>query len=328
MSGAKAIIYESELRFLTKCVLDYPDLETGGDFFGFWNKDGLPVIMVATGPGEKTTRTSTSFYQDIHFLHQCGEFLHANFALEHIGSWHSHHRLGLDRPSGGDINTMKNCLNSQNIDKFFISISNIVEKDLVKIGGFLFSKSYRNLYEDTEWILLPNVSPFKEKIEQQRFFTFPHTEDGRYKLKRSNSGVSNRLIKQEKVELAPNSFFETAEGRSFLKKEYEKINSNSEFSDVELIQNEDKTIGITFNYDGKALEIRYPHDFSENNPNPVVIERNDENKILEHPIQAESYKRNPFDLLYAIKAIFGFTNRNNTKDGGEQKSQVINIPID
>ena len=41
MINMKASIYNSELEFISKCVLDYENLETGGDLFGYWDKNEI-----------------------------------------------------------------------------------------------------------------------------------------------------------------------------------------------------------------------------------------------------------------------------------------------
>src|SRR5262245_50845720 len=99
---SKIFIYESELDFISKCVMDYPSLETGGDFFGLWTKEGFPVIHYAIGPGTAVERTAMHFNQDIEYLRECGFLLNNRFALEHIGAWHSHHAMELAEPSPGD----------------------------------------------------------------------------------------------------------------------------------------------------------------------------------------------------------------------------------
>ena len=48
----KAIIYQSELDFISRCILDYPDIETGGQIFGYWTSTGVPVVMEVIGPEE------------------------------------------------------------------------------------------------------------------------------------------------------------------------------------------------------------------------------------------------------------------------------------
>jgi len=321
----RAIIYASELSFIAKCVLDYENIETGGDYFGFWNKDGIPVIQFVTGPGENTTRSSTSFYQDIPYLHRCGDFLNSNYALEHIGSWHSHHKLSLDHPSGGDISTMRHCLDTQNVNKFFITICNIIQSDTVRISGFLFSKSLQNLYEETRWVILPNDSPIRNEIERKsNFFTTPKTRKAGYKTRETSFSANKPVIISEKVELAPNSYFDTEKGRKFLKKEFDKINDNKEFKEAELIQNPDKTIAISFKDDLHNYEIVYPLDFSDINPKPILFKDGKEITV-ENDADTKSSQKKSFDAFYFVKIIFGIKGR---EIDNENNSKKINIPID
>lgn len=30
------LVYQSELDYLSRCILDYPHIETGGQLFGYW----------------------------------------------------------------------------------------------------------------------------------------------------------------------------------------------------------------------------------------------------------------------------------------------------
>ena len=50
---SKAIIYSSEISFIGRCILDSPNIETGGQLFGFWTASGNPVVVYAIGPGPK-----------------------------------------------------------------------------------------------------------------------------------------------------------------------------------------------------------------------------------------------------------------------------------
>jgi hypothetical protein len=68
----EAQIYHGELEFISECVMHYPNVETGGDFFGFWSKEGNPRIQYVIGPGDGTSRTGASFYQDIMSAVACG----------------------------------------------------------------------------------------------------------------------------------------------------------------------------------------------------------------------------------------------------------------
>ena len=38
--ASKAIIYRSEIDYISRCILDYPNIETGGQLFGYWTALG------------------------------------------------------------------------------------------------------------------------------------------------------------------------------------------------------------------------------------------------------------------------------------------------
>ena len=59
-----AIIYQSELDYLSRCILDYPDIETGGQLFGFWTNQGVPVVLYVIGPGRHANHQQSFFNQD------------------------------------------------------------------------------------------------------------------------------------------------------------------------------------------------------------------------------------------------------------------------
>src|SRR5262249_8471546 len=42
------------------------------------------------------------FRLDVEYLRQLSEMMASDWALRYLGDWHSHHRLGLSAPSGGD----------------------------------------------------------------------------------------------------------------------------------------------------------------------------------------------------------------------------------
>ncbi|MDR3695779.1 hypothetical protein [Mucilaginibacter sp.] len=309
MNELVATAYQSELNFIANCVSDYPDLETGGDYFGFWTKHGMPVVVFVTGPGPETSRSTTSFYQDISYLHKTGNYINNNHALEHIGSWHSHHRLGLDQPSGGDVNTMRNALRMPNLNRFFISICNIRETNTVKINGFLFSNDFNRNYKQVLWNVIEQISPIRSQENNNPIFTKPTSQKTPFIVDLARNKVEDAKESQ-KISFVQNSFFETKEGQEFLKNEFLKIQNDPDCSDVEIIQNDDKTFGITFKCENKDIEIRYPNDFSKENPNPLILEKENEKIIKTHIIESDSEKKyfiTRFDIFKEFRRmIFGF----------------------
>ena len=166
----KATIHNSELEFISRCALDYENIETGGDLFGYWDKNGNPVVQFTTGAGKNTKRTNGSFFQDIDYLHECVQYLYKNHALEHIGSWHSHHEMSLSYPSGGDSATVMNSLNSFSTGKFLLVICNIlsIRNKEVSVNGFVFSKTQEN-YKEIKWVtLLAKENPYRKEIVEEK----------------------------------------------------------------------------------------------------------------------------------------------------------------
>ncbi|XP_058968441.2 uncharacterized protein [Pocillopora verrucosa] len=168
------VIYESDYKQLCTWVLKNTDIETGGDLFGLWADKHTAVIQFVVGPGQNCRRSSVSFYQDINYLEKIGEQMTKSEGVCHIGEWHSHHQLGLARPSGGDENTVWNNMPTYNLKRFVIFIANLeqLRKDSynVNIGCFLFELESVNGKEKQLPVLqgtfkiLKNENPLNRKL--------------------------------------------------------------------------------------------------------------------------------------------------------------------
>lgn len=97
--AAQLLIWESELRAIAADTSAWT-IETGGDLFGRWQD--TPTVYLATKAGPKAIRDRAHFRLDVDYLRQLSETLAADWSLRYFGDWHSHHRLGLTEPSGGD----------------------------------------------------------------------------------------------------------------------------------------------------------------------------------------------------------------------------------
>ncbi len=93
------LTWESELRAIASDASAW-SIETGGDLFGRWRD--IPTVLLATKAGPDAKRDHTHFRLDVDYLRKLSEDLATDWALRYFGDWHSHHRLGLIRPSGGD----------------------------------------------------------------------------------------------------------------------------------------------------------------------------------------------------------------------------------
>ena len=136
--GFKVFMFQEDYQMMSDLVLRYPNLETGGDLFGLWTTDGNAILHVVLGPGQNCKRTGASFYQDIPYLKRNGELLTEDYMLCHIGEWHSHHRLGLFQPSGGDSSTVIRNY-PHGVCGFLLIIANIVSTHEVKFSPYLYT---------------------------------------------------------------------------------------------------------------------------------------------------------------------------------------------
>lgn len=156
-----AFIYRSELDYISRCVLDYPGIETGGQLFGFWTSQGAPVVLYAIGPGPDANHQPAFFNQDIQYLDSIGNELVDRYALQHIGEWHSHHQLGLARPSGHDAQTMFNGLKHIPQRRLLLCICNY-RSGAATVNPYTFHEEHLNYYEDARWIVKEMDSPFRK----------------------------------------------------------------------------------------------------------------------------------------------------------------------
>ncbi len=159
-----AYIYESELNYIGKCILDYPRIETGGQLFGFWTASGVPVVVYAIGPGPKANHQVTFFNQDIEYLKFVGRILVSEFGLMHIGEWHSHHQLGLDKPSGHDAETMQHSIDNLHLNRFLLCIGNCNGIDY-SIKPYIFMENHKG-YNSSLWKIKGDMSPFRSAIDK------------------------------------------------------------------------------------------------------------------------------------------------------------------
>ena len=172
------VIYESDYKQLCAWVLKKTNIETGGDLFGLWADKHTAVIQFVVGPGQNCQRSPVSFYQDINYLEEIGKHMTKNEGVCHIGEWHSHHQLGLARPSGGDENTVWNNMPTYNLKRFVIFIANLeqLRKDSYKvnIGCFLFELESDNGKEKQLPVLqgtfkiLQKENPWNGKLLRKR----------------------------------------------------------------------------------------------------------------------------------------------------------------
>ncbi len=170
-----AIIYKSELDYISRCILDSTNIETGGQLFGFWTADKVPVVLYAIGPGPHANHQSAFFNQDVDYLTRVGRPIVEHFGLQHIGEWHSHHQLGLAQPSGHDANTMLSTIRDKHLVQFLLCIGNCTNTSST-LNAFNFSE-YSQHYVKAQWCIKEIESPFRKLIDNELapFLVHPRT---------------------------------------------------------------------------------------------------------------------------------------------------------
>ena len=170
------LVYQSELDYLSRCILDYPHIETGGQLFGYWTSAGVPVVLYAIGPGDKANHQPTFFNQDLDYLETAGGILVHEFGLQHIGEWHSHHQLSLAHPSGHDARTIYDNMLRHDLRWFLLCIGNCTNTAST-INAFNFVENTPR-YQESQWEVLPMDSPFRRLIDRRlkRVLRHPYTK--------------------------------------------------------------------------------------------------------------------------------------------------------
>lgn len=162
--SSKVIVYKSELDFISRCILDYKNIETGGQLFGYWTADRSPVIVYAIGPGTNANHKIAFFKQDVEYLVNVGNVLVHHYGLQHIGEWHSHHKLGLAHPSGHDVSTMAETIKEKCLSQFLLCIGNCSDVEST-LNPFNFTLDAGYNYVKAQWIVKDIDSPYRNLID-------------------------------------------------------------------------------------------------------------------------------------------------------------------
>jgi hypothetical protein len=140
-------ITKRDLELIKKFTLQYPEVETGGDFFGGIIEKDTPLykkgdcyIHAVIGPGVGCERGKYFWKQSLDYMNETGNILQSSGAV-HIGDWHSHNNLTLYVPSEGDTRTIKNAMDRYTRDFFPCFITNIKPDNTVQINPYMYVKN-------------------------------------------------------------------------------------------------------------------------------------------------------------------------------------------
>lgn len=156
-------IFESEYQTILDEVARHPRDETGGDLYGSLTHGGSPVIWVATGPGPRAQHSTVEFAQDPVFITERQRQLWDEYGLQYVGSWHSHHQLGLPHPSGGDVRSVQQYArrHSRTVSTEILAT---IESGRIVLRAFLYRDAANAVgagYVEVPFRLLPRASPVR-----------------------------------------------------------------------------------------------------------------------------------------------------------------------
>lgn len=264
-----AIIYQSELDYLSRCVIDYPNIETGGQLFGFWTNQGVPVVLYVIGPGHHANHQPTFFNQDSNYLMTIGNELLNRYGLCHIGEWHSHHQLGLARPSGHDARTMHNGLIKIPQRRLLLCICNY-EKGCSTVNAYNFHENDLRGYSDAKWQIIPRESPFRKIADNElaNMLIHPLTAQPRHGKNRTWQEVQAVAEETAPRIRIPSSYWVARNGNISNLKKMLQFTKTKVIGDI-CTQADENGI-VQFHLTEKGIDIRFPGDFPAVSPEIYV----------------------------------------------------------
>lgn len=197
---------QEEMDILSRYILDYKDIETGGQLFGYWTFDGKPVVLFVLGPGPQAGHYGSFFMQDLDYLRTCARILKEKYGLDHVGEWHSHHQLGLDHPSGHDARNISTNMRSLGYKKFLLCIATC-NSFQSSINAFMFD-SNKSQYEQIPWYIKAIESPYRGIINSNTFILPTTKSPNMVGLYTKGISAGHEMIEYEK------SYWLTQKGNS------------------------------------------------------------------------------------------------------------------
>ena len=164
MSKPKICVFESEVHAIGGEALRHPRSETGGDLYGLFTHGGMPVVWLASGPGPNSSGHGTEFSQDPMFITHWQRVLNQRFAIQYIGSWHSHHVLGLKHPSGGDVDSVRKYAKKHGRSKTLELLVNFDSERsplIPFLRAFFYGNAETGHYEQVDIESIRGVSPLR-----------------------------------------------------------------------------------------------------------------------------------------------------------------------
>lgn len=265
-TNSKVIIYQSELDYLSKCILESPHIETGGNLFGLMTPFGIPFIQYVVGPGPRAQHHVDHFRQDFDFLESNADCLVAEHALHHIGSWHSHHTLGLTVPSGGDSKSTIDGIRECGLEQFILIIGNI-ERGKSSVRPYLYDADGN--CELLQWVILPNDSPIRLVYDSKHLDIVYQPAEQANMNPLDTGSLAGKHKSTHSVEYPDGYWLADKENRKLLPEIIKTLNAY--FDSVKIFQQEDKTIEIQLVRGVQIIKIHFDKNFPVDSPKLYAI---------------------------------------------------------
>ena len=256
-NGNKVLIYQSELDYMSQCILDMQHMETGGNLFGLQTPFGIPFIQYVVGPGPQAVHEYTHFRQDFRFLERNADNLVAEHALHHIGSWHSHHNLGLTEPSGGDSRSTFDGIRECGLQSFLLIIGNC-RRGVSSVKPYRYFADGR--CELLRWVILPGVSPVR-KVYDMIHPDIVHVPSSPALMAplQTSSLTTAPQSSSVAVKYPDGYWFDKAENRKELMKMVNHLKGR--YPVVKIFQKEDKTLELEVGNGQKCMYVHFDMTF-------------------------------------------------------------------
>jgi transcriptional regulator with XRE-family HTH domain len=159
------VTWESEVRAIAVEATAW-SIETGGDLFGRWQD--VPTIFLATKAGPAAQRDHAHFRLDVDYLRDLSETLATTWGLRYFGDWHSHHRLGLSAPSGGDRRRIISIAHRNQfpaMSEIIVTLEESRGEPVIRIHPWLYDLAGETSHPFVLDVkVLPGLSPVREAL--------------------------------------------------------------------------------------------------------------------------------------------------------------------
>lgn len=220
------------------------------------------MVLYVIGPGRHANHQQSFFNQDSDYLMTVGNELLNRYGLCHIGEWHSHHQLGLARPSGHDARTMHNGLIRIPQRRLLLCIGNY-RNGRSTINPYNFHENDLHGYADALWQIIEMDSPFRSIADRELndILIHPITNSPRHGDNRllQISSVEHESQPEKKIRI-PASYWIAQEGNLTVLKSMLQLTRNVTATNDIDAQADESGI-VQFHICQKNIDIRFSQIF-------------------------------------------------------------------